>query len=108
MMTVNLVELLKTDNLTSEDKAQVLVENLSVLDLLKIGQIAISFNGVKLVNMDFLIPFMRFLHTIDMQDVDDKVKVTLKHTTTLQETLIVEAYRTVREEEKRVRKEKAR
>ena len=100
-MRINIVKVANNNKLITKEIADKLVNELSLLDWLKLKNITVSFEGVELVNLEFLIPFMQFLHNIDMQDVEDNIKVTLAETTDLHNTLIVEAYKTVIENERR-------
>lgn len=97
-MTINLKELLRTSELTSEALADTFIEKLNEIDLFRIGNINISFKKVTLVNLDFLTKFMKYLLTIDLQDTDDKIKITLVGIEDSQRDLLIEALKVAKQE----------
>ena len=97
-MTINLKELLRTSELTSEALADTFIEKLNKIDLFRIGNINISFKGVTLVNLEFLTKFMKYLLTIDLQDTDDKIKITLVGIEDSQRSLLTEALKVAKQE----------
>ena len=97
-MTINLKELLRTSELTSEALADTFIEKLNKIDLFRIGNINISFKGVTLVNLEFLTKFMKYLITIDLQDTDDKIKITLVGIEDSQRDLLTEALKVAKQE----------
>lgn len=97
-MTINLKELLRTSELTSEALADTFIEKLNKIDLFRIGNINISFKDVTLVNLEFLTKFMKYLITIDLQDTDDKIKITLVGIEDSQRDLLTEALKVAKQE----------
>lgn len=97
-MTINLKELLRTSELTSEALADTFIEKLNKIDLFRICNINISFKDVTLVNLEFLTKFMKYLITIDLQDTDDKIKITLVGIEDSQRGLLTEALKVAKQE----------
>lgn len=97
-MTINLKELLRTSELTSEALADTFIEKLNKIDLFRICNINISFKDVTLVNLEFLTKFMKYLITIDLQDTDDKIKITLVGIEDSQRDLLTEALKVAKQE----------
>lgn len=97
-MTINLKELLRTSELTSEALADTFIEKLNKIDLFRICNINISFKDVTLVNLEFLTKFMKYLITIDLQDTDDKIKITLVGIEDSQRSLLTEALKVAKQE----------
>lgn len=96
-MIFNISKILKSEELLKEEQANNLVGQLSELNLLKIKKVVISFKDVKLVSLNFLVPIMRFLHTVDMQDLDNEIVLRIECENDLHIGLIKEAFKTVRE-----------
>lgn len=99
-MRINISKIVGSTELLYKEQADKLVNNLSKLDWLKIKNVTISFDDVKLINLDFLLVFMEFIYAVDMQDVDDVIHISLKDTSSLQNELITEAFKTVWEKHK--------
>ena len=95
-MILNLVELLKTDELTSKDRADEFIKNLELIDLFRVKKLDISFKGIKLLNLEFAERFMKYVLTIDEQDTDDLINLKLLDLDELHRELIIEAIRNIR------------
>ena len=98
-MILNLVELLKTDELTSKEIADEFIKNLDAIDLFRVKKLDISFKGIKLVNLEFAERFMKYVLTIDAQDTDDLIKLKLLDLDELHRELIVEAIKNIRDKQ---------
>lgn len=95
-MIFNLAKILNSNNLMTKVQAEDLISQLSEMDWLKLKEVTVSFKDVNLVTLDFLIPFVEFLHNIDMQDLNDEIKVSLDCDEQLHRDLFIEAYKVVR------------
>ena len=98
-MIFNITNILNSDSLLEKEQAEELIKQLSDFDWVKLKKVVLSFKETKLINLNFLIPFVEFLHNVDMQDLDDEISVKIEMDNELHRELLLEAYKTIRERE---------
>ena len=88
-MRLNIAKLAKTNKLTTKEVADKVINEIKILDIEKYE---ISFEGVELVSLNFLNPFISYLNDV----IDEETTVKILDNTQLQLDLIIEAYKNCR------------